>query len=280
MPSRSSTLRNSSGETLLSCATRRNARSTVVSSMRTPVSFANCMQRALGDHPLEQLPLEHVRRRRRDLRFAELHQHRGTLLVEVVLRDRLVVHDGDDPIQQDLAIRGLRGRGAPRGRRRAKLRGGRRALLQELRERRHCERGNDDDGQDREEREAATCAIVSLTSQNSGYGSMPVAARLPRGIVRRRKPGTLRRNRSSGLVPRRASPLSSSCTIHRRRRLLRRRRQAMQHHAQRPAVRIVLKAHQRLQRLALHQRVVPAAEERPLRVDRPLRRDVELLERR
>ena len=40
MPSRSSTLRNSSGESLFSSATRRIVRSTVVSSTRMPVSFA------------------------------------------------------------------------------------------------------------------------------------------------------------------------------------------------------------------------------------------------
>src|SRR4029079_555817 len=61
-------------------------------------------------------------------------------------------------------------------------------------------------------------------------------------------------------------------------RLLRRRGQALPDNADRPAVAIVLEAQHPLQRLAIDQRVVPAADERPLVGYRPLPREVDLLQ--
>jgi hypothetical protein len=57
-------------------------------------------QHALGDEPLEQLLLEHVGRGRRDVGGFHLAQHDALLLVDVVLRERLVVDDRDDAVDR------------------------------------------------------------------------------------------------------------------------------------------------------------------------------------
>ena len=57
-------------------------------------------QRALDDQALEHLLVEHVGRRRRDLRRLHLRQHDAALLVQVVLRDRLVVDDGEHAVER------------------------------------------------------------------------------------------------------------------------------------------------------------------------------------
>jgi hypothetical protein len=53
-------------------------------------------QRALRDAQLEHLAIEHLGRWRGHLRLAHLHQHRGALLRDLLLRDRLVVDHRDD----------------------------------------------------------------------------------------------------------------------------------------------------------------------------------------
>ena len=251
MPSRSTALRNSSGAILLSCAIRGDR----ALDRRVVDAHAGFLgelhQRALGDHPLEHLLLEHVGWGRRDLRLPELHQHGRRCSFSVVLRDRLVVDDRNDRDPAALAAGASWACGA-----------GRAAVLR-LRLRRQRNRYADRDASGWTS--YGRCGIVKVT-RTPDKDRCRRRAIAQRGSLDRRKPGTLRRNRSSGLVPRRASPVSSSCTYTDVVACWRRRRQAMQHHAHDPAVGIVLKAHQRLQRLALDDRVVPAAEERPLRL--------------
>src|SRR6266513_3819012 len=65
-----------------------------------------------------------------------------------------------------------------------------------------------------------------------------------------------------------------------RRRLLRRCRESLPNHPQHPAIAIVLDARDRLQRLLVRKRVVPAAEQRQMLGDRPLTRKIDLLDLR
>ena len=103
MPSRSSILRNSSADSLFSCAMRR----IVALDRRVVDADAGLLrvlqQRALGDEPLEHLLVEHVRRGRLQPRLAELLHQDALLLVHLVLRERLVVDDGDDAVERDRA---------------------------------------------------------------------------------------------------------------------------------------------------------------------------------
>ena len=71
-------------------------------------------QRALGDQPLEQLLVEHVGRRRRHLLRLHLLQNGALLLVQVELRQRLVVDHRDHAIERDDRA-GRRPRGGRRG---------------------------------------------------------------------------------------------------------------------------------------------------------------------
>ena len=100
MPSRSSSLRNSSGFSLFSSATRRIVRSTVVSSTRMPLSFAYCSSARSMIEALQHLLVEHVVGRRRDVRRLQLREHDPALLVQVPLRDRLVVDDDEHAVER------------------------------------------------------------------------------------------------------------------------------------------------------------------------------------
>src|SRR5947208_2491373 len=63
-----------------------------------------------------------------------------------------------------------------------------------------------------------------------------------------------------------------------RRRLLRRCRESLPNHTQHPAIAIVLEACDRLQRLLVGERIVPAPQERQMLRDRPLTGKVDLLD--
>jgi hypothetical protein len=102
-------------------------------------------QRAVDDQPLEQLLLQHVVGRRRHLLRLHLLHDDALLEIEVVLRQRLVVDDGDDAIEGDDGGRGRRGAARRRRRRlgpaRRRVCGG--AAVSAAAAHRHASHGNE-----------------------------------------------------------------------------------------------------------------------------------------
>ncbi len=112
------------------------------------VLLGELQDRTLGDDPVEQLLVEHVGGRRRHVLRLHLRENGPLLVVDVELRHRLVVDDGDDAVEEHAAV-GRRTRRARRGRpcgRCARLRGRRRRALRD--------RGNGNNG-DRQRSETA-----------------------------------------------------------------------------------------------------------------------------
>ena len=97
------------------------------------VLLGELQDRTLGDDPVEQLLLEHIGGRRRHLLRLHLRENGPLLLVDLELRHRLVVDDGDHAVEEHAAVgrRTRRVRGCrPRGRC-ARLGGRRRRALRQ-----------------------------------------------------------------------------------------------------------------------------------------------------
>ena len=279
MPSRSTALRKSSLESLLSSRDARE-RALDLRVVDANAGFLRVLQEhALGDEPLEQLLFEDVGRRRRDVRGLHLAQHDALLLVDVVLRQRLVVDDGDHAVDRDHAVE----RRAAAGRRRApapaRCRAARRRAPSPARARRR--------------RSAAAQRAASAARGKPATGkcakNMPDLNIPERLVAKTRRHGwivgLLVAGDAAAQEIERVSPeprqsVQFDLQIDRIRRRLRGRRQSLADEPQGPAVGIVLDAGHGLQRLAVEEREVPPAEQRPARIDGQLPRQVELVQPR
>jgi len=73
--------------------------------------------RAVDDHAFQDLPLQHLRRRRLDLLTLQLHQRQLRPCTQFVGGDDLVVDDGDDAVyRNEISLRGRRPVGGRGGR--------------------------------------------------------------------------------------------------------------------------------------------------------------------